>query len=173
MNPSSQELFNCTTKNYLSRQNNDFSRLWSILTEAGSNNKAFFKASNGKLNVTSTSWVWNLHAVAHDFDIQRENAMIGLRKVFSSNLAHISIVFFWLNGMHFHGAYFSNYIAWIKCPKHYLSSAQLTCSSIGQDILNSDVGNCFQGIHMTSGVFNLWRSKGILGNFHLKYAMAL
>jgi photosystem I P700 chlorophyll a apoprotein A1 len=96
--------------------------------------------------------------------------VVGLRKVFSSNLAHIGVVFFWLGGMHFHGAYFSNYVAWIKCPKHCLPSAQLVYSSVGQDILNSDVGGCFQGIYVTSGLFNLWRSEGILGSFHLKCA---
>ena len=149
------------------RQNNDFSRLWS---KAGLNNKAFSKASNGKLKATSTSWIWNLHSDAHDFDIQMESDIIGIRKVFSSNLAHISIVFFWISGMHFHGAYFSNYDIWLKDPKQYVPSAQLVRSIIGQDILNSDVGSYFQGIHITSGVFNLWRSEGILGNFHLKYA---
>ena len=99
-----------------------------------------------------------------------ESDIIGIRKVFSSNLAHISIVFFWISGMDFHGAYFSNYDIWLKDPKHYLPSAHLVRSYIGQDILNSDVGTYFQGIHITSGLFNFWRSQGIVGCFHLKYA---
>jgi len=134
----------------LLRQFNDFSRLW---TKAGLNNNAFSKASNGKLTATSTSWIWNLHSDAHDFDIQMESCIIGIRKVFSSNLAHISTVPYWLSGMFHHGAYFSNYDIWLKDPKHYLPSAQLVHYIVGQDILNSDVGNYFQGIHITSGVW--------------------
>ena len=38
------------------------------------------------------------------------------RKVFSSNLAHLSLVFFWISGMHLHGAYLSNYDIWLKIP---------------------------------------------------------
>ena len=92
------------------------------------------------------------------------------RKVFSSNLAHLSLVFFWISYMHFHGAYFSNYDIWLKDPKHYLPSAHNVWSLIGQDILNSDIGNYFQGIHITSGIFQLWRSEGIITQIHLKYA---
>ena len=72
--------------------------------------------------------------------------------------------------MHFHGAYFSNYNIWLKDPKHYLPSAHNVWSLIGQDILNSDIGNYFQGIHITSGIFQLWRSEGIITQIHLKYA---
>lgn len=63
----------------------------------------------------------------------------------------------------------SNYSAWLKDPKHYVPSAQLVWSIVGQDILNSDIGNYFQGIHITSG-FNYGRrynntvSFKILGN---------
>ena len=92
------------------------------------------------------------------------------RKVFSSNLAHLSLVFFWITGMHFHGAYFSNYSAQSKDPKHSLPSAQLIWQIIGQHLLNSDIGNSFQGIHITSGIFQLWRSEGILTQMNLKYA---
>ena len=98
--------------------------------------------------------------------------VVGVRKVFSSNLAHIGVVFFWIGGMNFHGAYFSNYSAWLKDPKHCLPSAHLVYSCVGQDILNSDVGAYFQGIYITSGLFNLWRSQGIVGCFHLKCATA-
>lgn len=91
------------------------------------------------------------------------------RKVFSSNLAHLSLVFFWITGMHFHGAYFSNYDIWSRDPKHSLPSAQLIWQIIGQHLLNSDIGNSFQGIHITSGIFQLWRSEGIITQIHLKY----
>ena len=84
------------------------------------------------------------------------------RKVFSSNLAHLSLVFFWITGMHFHGAYFSNYDIWSRDPKQ-------VHNSYGQHLLNSDIGNSFQGIHITSGIFQLWRSEGIITQIHLKY----
>ena len=92
------------------------------------------------------------------------------RSAFSSNLAHLSLVFFWITGMHFHGAYFSNYDIWLKDPKHYFPSALSVWSFIAQDILNSDIGNYFQGIHITSGIFQLWRSEGLITQIHLKYA---
>ena len=87
--------------------------------------------------------------------MQQSSIAVLTRKVFSSNLAHLSLVFFWISGMHFHGAYFSNYDIWLKDPKHYLPSAHNVWSLIGQDILNSDIGNYFQGIHITSGIFQL------------------
>jgi photosystem I P700 chlorophyll a apoprotein A1 len=74
----------------------DFSSLWS---KAGHFSKALSKG------VKTTTWIWNLHADAHDFDIHNPTQTISI-KVFSSNLAHLSVVFFWLGGMHFHGAYF-------------------------------------------------------------------
>jgi hypothetical protein len=48
---------------------------------------------------------------------------------------------------------YKHYDIWLKDPKHYLPSAQLVHYIVGQDILNSDVGNYFQGIHITSGVW--------------------
>merc|ERR1712100_594954 len=72
--------------------------------------------------------------------------------------------------MHFHGAYFSNYSAWSFDPKHVQPSAQLVWSVVGQDILNADVGGYFQGLYITSGFFQLWRSEGLISQIHLKYA---
>ena len=145
-------------------------KVWS---KAGHFNKALSKGPK------TTTWIWNLHSDAHDFDMQylykktprlAKLAAVITRKVFSSNLAHLSLVFFWISYMHFHGAYFSNYDIWLKDPKHYLPSAHNVWSLIGQDILNSDIGNYFQGIHITSGIFQLWRSEGIITQIHLKYA---
>jgi photosystem I P700 chlorophyll a apoprotein A1 len=45
--------------------------------------------------------------------------------------------------MHFHGAYFANYSCWLKDGKHSFPSSHLAYSLIGQDILNSDIGNYF------------------------------
>lgn len=136
----------------------------SSIFHAGHLNKAL---SKGPL---TTTWIWNLHSDAHDFHIQQSASSMKIRrKVFSSNLAHLSLVFFWITGMHFHGAYFSNYFTCIRDPKHSLPSAQLIWQIAGQHLLNSDIGNSFQGIHITSGIFQLWRSDGLLSQIHLKY----
>ena len=141
------------------------SRVWS---QAGSGhfNKALAKGPK------TTTWIWSLHADAHDFQQSASESTAGSvgAKVFSSGLAHLSIVFFWLGGMHFHGAYFSNYSAWLKDPK--TPGAQLVWSIVGQDILNQDLGGYFQSIRITSGFFQLWRSEGIVTQVHLKYAAA-
>ena len=63
--------------------------------------------------------------------------------------------------MHFHGAYFANYSCWLKDGKHSFPSSHLAYSLIGQDILNHRI---------TSGLFQLWRSEGIITQIHLKYA---
>ena len=144
----------------------DFSRLWS---KAG-----HFSIALSKGGKTTTS-IWNLHADAHDFHMQVSvyysmATDLITRKVFSSNLAHLSLVFFWISRMHFDGAYFANDDIWKKDPKHYLGSAHLVCSLIGQDILNSDIGNYFQGIHINAGIFQLWRCQGIITEIHLKSA---
>jgi hypothetical protein len=68
-------------------------RLWS---KAGHFNKALSKGPK------TTTWVWNLHDNGHDFDIQQSSIAVITRKVFSSNLAHLSLVFFWISGMYFH-----------------------------------------------------------------------
>ena len=96
-------------------------------------------------------------------------ALVG-RKVFSSNLAHLSLVFFWISGMHFHGAYFSNYDIWLKDAKDYLAGL-LQISLIHQDILNSHGQSTyyFQGIEVLSGIFQLWRASSLLTPNHLKY----
>jgi len=136
----------------------------SLWSKAGHFNKALSKGPK------TTTWIWNLHSDAHDFDLHSGSRVLKARKVFSSNLAHLSLVFFWLGGMHFHGAYFSNYSAWLKDPKHCIPLAQLVWSIVGQDILLRDVGGYFQGIDITSGLFQLWRSSGMITQTQLKYA---
>jgi photosystem I P700 chlorophyll a apoprotein A1 len=140
-------------------------RLAELWSKAGHFNISQAKHSSP---VKTTTWIWNLHSDAHDFCISSMRLIT--RKIFSSNVAHLSLVFFWLSGMHFHGAYFANVGAWNKDPKHCLPSAQTVCALVGEDILNSDVGCYFQGIYITSGFFQLWRSEGIVTEIHLKYA---
>ena len=65
------------------------------------------------------------------------------------------------------------YRSQLKGPNYSLPSAHNTWSLIGQDILNSDTGNYFQGLYIRSGIFQLWRSEGIITQIHLKYACSL
>ena len=91
-----------------------------------------------------------MHADCHDFEIQHEDhKQVIPIKIFVSNLAHLCVVFFWLGGMHFHGAYFSNYSAWSFDPQRVQPSAQIVWTIVGQDILNADVGGYFQGLYIT------------------------
>lgn len=130
-------------------------------TSPGSYNTSLVKGS------TYTTWIWNLHADAHDFDTTIVIAG-NKRKVFSSNMTHVSVVLAWLSGMHYHGAYFSNYSVWLKDPYHSLPTAQTVWSIVEQESLLSDTGGYSQGIYITSGLFSLWRRAGILHLTQLK-----
>ncbi|PHT59671.1 Photosystem I chlorophyll a apoprotein A1 [Capsicum baccatum] len=73
----------------------------------------------------TTTWIWNLHADAHDFDSHTSDLEEISRKVFSAHFGQLSIIFLWLSGMYFHGARFSNYEAWLSDPSHIGPSAQI------------------------------------------------
>ncbi|KAL9989936.1 Photosystem I P700 chlorophyll a apoprotein A1 [Helianthus debilis subsp. tardiflorus] len=88
----------------------------------------------------TTTWIWNLHADAHDFDSHTSDLEEISRKVFSAHFGQLSIIFLWLSGMYFHGARFSNYEAWLSDPTHIGPSAQVVWPIVGQEILNGDVG---------------------------------
>jgi len=120
----------------------------------------------------TTTWIWNLHADAHDFDLQTKSLEDVSRKIFSAHFGQLSIIFLWLSGMHFHGAYFSNYTAWLLNPLQIKPSAQSVYPIVGQEILNADVGGNFQGIQITSGFFQIWRAEGITTQGQL-YATSL
>ncbi len=120
----------------------------------------------------TTTWIWNLHADAHDFDSQTSDLEDISRKIFSAHFGHLAVVFVWLSGMYFHGARFSNYEAWLADPLHIKPSAQQVWSIVGQDILNGDVGGGFRGIQITSGFFQMWRAAGITNTEQL-YATAI
>ena len=115
----------------------------------------------------TTTWIWNLHADAHDFDSHTSSLEEISRKIFSAHFGQLSIIFLWLSGMYFHGARFSNYIAWLNNPISIKPSAQIVWPIVGQEILNGDVGGNFQGIQITSGFFQLWRASGITSEFEL------
>ncbi len=114
----------------------------------------------------TTTWIWNLHADAHDFDSQGNLEDIS-RKIFSAHFGHLAVIFIWLSGMYFHGARFSNYEAWLNDPTNIKPSAQVVWPIVGQDILNADVGGGFQGIQITSGFFYLWRASGFTDTYQL------
>nr|YP_009314968.1 Photosystem I P700 apoprotein A1 [Scinaia undulata]SCW23423.1 Photosystem I P700 apoprotein A1 [Scinaia undulata] len=120
----------------------------------------------------TTTWIWNLHADAHDFDSHTSSLEEISRKIFSAHFGQLSIIFLWLSGMYFHGARFSNYVAWLNNPTAIKPSAQVVWPIVGQEILNGDVGGGFQGVQVTSGWFQLWRSCGITNESEL-YATAL
>jgi photosystem I P700 chlorophyll a apoprotein A1 len=115
----------------------------------------------------TTTWIWNLHALAHDFDTHTSDLEDISRKIFSAHFGHLAVVTLWLSGMIFHGAKFSNYEAWLNNPIGVKPSAQVVWSIVGQDILNGDVGGGFHGIQITSGLFHVWRGWGITSSFQL------
>ena len=120
----------------------------------------------------TTTWIWNLHADAHDFDSHTSSLEAVSRKIFSAHFGQLSIIFLWLSGMYFHGAKFSNYVSWLNNPTLVKPSAQVVWPIVGQEILNGDVGGGFQGIQVTSGWFQMWRASGITTEFEL-YATAI
>ena len=115
----------------------------------------------------TTTWIWNLHANAHDFDSHTSDLEDVSRKIFSAHFGHLAVVFVWLSGMYFHGAKFSNYEAWLANPTAIKPSAQVVWPIVGQEILNADVGGGFHGIQITSGFFYLWRAAGFTNGFQL------
>ncbi|MEH2380813.1 MAG: photosystem I core protein PsaA [Nostoc sp.] len=115
----------------------------------------------------TTTWIWNLHALAHDFDTHTSDLEDISRKIFSAHFGHLAVVTIWLSGMIFHGAKFSNYEAWLTDPLNVKPSAQVVWPIVGQDILNGDVGGGFHGIQITSGLFQVWRGWGITNSFQL------
>ncbi len=115
----------------------------------------------------TTAWIWNLHALAHDFDSQTSDLEDVSRKVFAAHFGQLAVIFLWISGMEFHGARFSNYEAWLSDPIGIKPSAQVVWPIVGQDILNADVGGGFHGIQITSGLFHIWRAAGFTNTFQL------
>jgi len=118
----------------------------------------------------TTTWIWNLHADAHDFDSHTSSLEDISRKIFSAHFGQLSIISLWLSGMYFHGARFSNYTAWLSNPTAIKPSTQVVWPIVGQEILNGDVGGGFQGVQVTSGFFQLWRASGITSELELYWS---
>jgi photosystem I P700 chlorophyll a apoprotein A1 len=115
----------------------------------------------------TTTWIWNLHADAHDFDSQTSSLEDISRKIFSAHFGQLAIIFLWVSQAYFHGARFSNYSAWLLNPTSIKPSAQVVWPAVGQEILNGDVGGGFSGVQITSGVFQMWRASGITNETEL------
>ncbi|MCT7950940.1 photosystem I core protein PsaA [Ancylothrix sp. C2] len=115
----------------------------------------------------TTTWIWNLHANAHDFDSHTSDLEDVSRKIFSAHFGHLAVIFIWISGAYFHGAKFSNYEAWLTNPTGIKPSAQVVWPIVGQEILNADVGGGFHGIQITSGLFQWWRANGITNSYQL------
>ncbi|GMN24157.1 hypothetical protein TIFTF001_040542, partial [Ficus carica] len=67
----------------------------------------------------TTTWIWNLHADAHDFDSQTSDLEEISRKVFSAHFSQLSIIFLWLSALmlfagwfHYHKA--APKLAWFQ-----------------------------------------------------------
>ena len=115
----------------------------------------------------TTTWVWNLHSRAHDFDSHTSDLEDISRKIFSAHFGHLAVVFIWLSGAFYHGARFSNYSGWLADPTNVKPSAQVVWPIFGQEILNGDVGAGFHGIQITSGLFQMWRAEGFTQEYEL------
>jgi photosystem I P700 chlorophyll a apoprotein A1 len=124
-------------------------------------------SSTLRKGATTTTWIWNLHADVHDFDAHTSDLEEISRKVFSAHFGQLGIMLIWLSGRYYHGARFSNYETWLIDPTHVKPSAQVVWSIVGQEVLNGDVGGGFQGVQITSGLFQLWRASGITSELQL------
>ena len=50
----------------------------------------------------TTTWIWNLHADAHDFDSQTSSLEDISRKVFSAHFGQLSLIFIWISQAYWH-----------------------------------------------------------------------
>jgi len=115
----------------------------------------------------TTTWIWNLHADAHDFDTHLGDLEEASRKIFSAHFGHLAVIFIWMSAAFFHGARFSNYTGWLADPTNVKPGAQVVWPIVGQEILNADLGANYHGIQITSGIFQMWRAWGITSEVQL------
>ncbi|PHT34357.1 Photosystem I chlorophyll a apoprotein A1 [Capsicum baccatum] len=102
----------------------------------------------------TTTWIWNLHAVAHDFDSHTSDLKEISQKVFSSYFGQLSIIFLWMSGIYFHGAHFSNYEARLSDPTYNGPSGQVVWPIVGQEILNAIGALVFTALMLFAGWFH-------------------
>lgn len=60
----------------------------------------------------TTTWIWNLHADAHDFDSHTSDLEEISRKVFSAHFGQLGVIFIWLSGCDtiLHNSFFINFL---------------------------------------------------------------
>jgi photosystem I P700 chlorophyll a apoprotein A1 len=118
----------------------------------------------------TTTWIWDLHALAHDFETHTSDREDIARKIFAAHFGHLAVVFVWASGMFFHGAQFSNYVDWLADPTKVRPSAHAIWPIFGQEILRDPgtVTKSFEGgIQITSGLFYVWRAAGYTNSAQL------
>ncbi len=130
-------------------------------------NKPGFWSSKLSKGPKTTTWIWNLHADAHDFDTHLGDLEETSRKIFSAHFGHLAVVFIWMSAAFFHGARFSNYTGWLADPTNVKPGAQVVWPIVGQEILNADLGGNYHGLQITSGIFQMWRAWGITSEVQL------
>lgn len=76
----------------------------------------------------TTTWIWNLHADAHDFDSHTSDLEEISRKVFSAHFGQLGIIFIWVSGCdtNVHGFYYQNRILFFNAVKYVYKLCILT-----------------------------------------------
>ena len=133
----------------------------------GKLDKPGFWSSKLSKGPKTTTWIWNLHADAHDFDTHVGDLEETSRKIFSAHFGHLAVIFIWMSAAFFHGARFSNFSGWLADPTHVKPGAQVVWPIVGQEMLNADLGGNYQGIQITSGIFQMWRGWGVTNETEL------
>jgi photosystem I P700 chlorophyll a apoprotein A1 len=131
-------------------------------------NVGHYSSSLAKSSKTTT-WLWNFYIIIYDFESQISKPNL-TSKIFTSNLDYIILTSIWLGGTYFYKIHYSNYSTWLISPKNILSSVYLIWFIINQNIFNMDLGSYYSGKVISSGLFHLWMSEGILCQHHLKLA---
>ncbi|KAL2939745.1 hypothetical protein RDABS01_001193, partial [Bienertia sinuspersici] len=78
--------------------------LYVLSLRGGPNDYSFVGTTTIAKGPETTTWIWNLHADAHDFDSHTSDLEEISRKNFSALFGQLSIIFLWLSGMNFHSA---------------------------------------------------------------------
>jgi len=133
----------------------------------GKLDKPGFWSSKLSKGPKTTTWIWNLHADAHDFDTHVGDLEETSRKIFSAHFGHLAVIFIWMSAAFFHGARFSNFSGWLADPTHVKPGAQVVWPIVGQEMLNADLGGNYHGIQITSGIFQMWRGWGVTNETEL------
>ncbi len=125
-------------------------------------------------DVSTTTWLWTLHADAHDFTTQATLNGLVASRLFATHFGHLCIVTTWFSALCFAGSRFSNYLAWLAEPLTVKPSAQILYAGQYQvqDVVNMDLGAYSAGLQVTSGIFQVWRAWGMTSGEQL-FALAI